>query len=94
MIKWDFDIDYIDEKGQMRKYTPDFIVQLPYKNYLILEVKGKQNARDIQKWDFMRHWCKAVSGSEDLEQKWSFYVSEDAAGGQVHTIIDKILGHL
>ena len=62
-----FNIDYMDEKGKMRNYTPDFIVKLPNEVYLILEVKGIKKKRDIQKWDFMKNWCKAVS--QNLENQ-------------------------
>ncbi len=84
-----FNIDYMDEKGKMRNYTPDFIVRLSNGDHLILEVKGIKKKRDIQKWDFMKNWCKAVS--EDLEQNWHFKISQDSTGGQVHRIIDEIL---
>ena len=84
-----FNIDYMDERGKIRNYTPDFIVKLSNGEHLILEVKGIKKKRDIQKWDFMRNWCKAVS--EDLKQNWHFKISQDSTGGQVHRIIDEIL---
>ena len=85
-----FNIDYIDEKGRMRNYTPDFIIKLPNGKYLILEVKGIKKKRDILKWDFMKNWCKAVS--QDLEdQNWYFKISQDSTGGQIHKLIDEIL---
>ena len=84
-----FNVDYMDEKGKMRNYTPDFIVRLSNGDHLILEVKGIKKKRDIHKWDFMKNWCKAVS--EDLKQDWHFKISQDSTGGQVHRIIDEIL---
>ena len=84
-----FNIDYMDEKGKMRNYTPDFIIKLSNGDHLILEVKGIKKKRDIHKWDFMRNWCKAVS--ENLEKNWHFKISQDSTGGQVHRIIDEIL---
>ena len=86
-----FNIDYMDEKGKMRNYTPDFIVKLSNGDHLILEVKGIKKKRDINKWGFMRNWCKAVS--EDLKKNWHFKISQDSTGGQVHRIIDEILNH-
>ena len=85
----DFNIDYMDEKGKMRNYTPDFIVKLSNGDYLILEVKGIKKKRDIHKWNFMKNWCKAVS--EGLQQNWHFKISQDSTGGQVHRITDEIL---
>ena len=85
-----FNIGYMDEKGKIRSYTPDFIVKLPKGNFLILEVKGIKKKRDIHKWDFMRNWCKALSQSLE-DQNWHFKISQDSTGGQVHRIIDEIL---
>ena len=84
-----FNIDYMDEKGKMRNYTPDFIIKLANGDHLILEVKGIKKKRDIQKWTFMRNWCEAVS--QDLKQNWHFKISQDSTGGRVHRIIDEIL---
>ncbi len=85
-----FNIDYMDEKGKMRNYTPDFIVRLSNGDHLILEVKGIKKKRDIHKWDFMKNWCKAVSESLE-DQNWHFKISQDSTGGQVHRIIKEIL---
>ncbi len=85
-----FVIEYIDKKGKMRKYTPDFIARLSNGDHLILEVKGIRKKRDIQKWDFMKNWTKAVS--ESLKQNWHFKISQDSTGGMVHRIIEEILG--
>ena len=84
-----FNVDYMDEKGKMRNYTPDFIIKLSNGDHLILEVKGIKKKRDIYKWDFMRNWCKAVS--DDLKQNWHFKISQDSTGCQVHRIIAEIL---
>ncbi len=85
-----FEIDYIDEKGKQRAYIPDFIIRLINGDHIILEVKGIKKKRDIQKWDFMENWCRAVS--QDLDQKWHFRVSQDSTGGIVHKIIEEIIG--
>ena len=83
-----FNVTYMDEQGKQRTYIPDFIVKLSNGDHLILEVKGIKKKRDIQKWNFMGNWCKAVS--EDLKKKWHFKISRDSTGGQVHRIIDEI----
>ena len=84
-----FVVEYIDGKGKMRKYAPDFIVRLSNGDFVILEVKGKKKKQDIQKWDFMRNWTKAVSQS--LKKNWHFKISQDSTGGMVHKIIEEIL---
>lgn len=86
-----FEIGYIDEKGKQRNYIPDFIVRLNNGDHLIIEVKGIKKKRDIQKWSFMRNWCKAVS--QDRDQKWYFEISQDSTGGIIHKIIEKILNN-
>ena len=84
-----FTVDYIDGKGKMRKYTPDFVARLSSGDFMILEVKGIKKSRDIQKWDFMRNWTKAVSQS--FKKNWHFKISQDATGGMVHKFIEGIL---
>ena len=84
-----FNIAYTDETGKQRTYIPDFIIKLSNGDHLILEVKGIKKKRDIQKWNFMNNWCKAVS--QNLKKNWWFKISQDATGGQVHQIIDEIL---
>ena len=47
-----FNIDYMDEKGKMRNYTPDFIVNLSNGDRLILEVKGIKKETRYSKMGF------------------------------------------
>ncbi len=85
-----FNVSYRDENGKQRNYIPDFIAKLSNGDHLILEVKGVKKNRDINKWDFMHRWCKAISQSLE-NQNWHFKISQDSTGGQVHKIIDSIL---
>ena len=84
-----FEIDYIDEKGKQRVYIPDFIIKLINDDHIILEVKGIKKKRDIQKWDFMENWCRAIT--QDLGANWYFKKSQDSTGGIVHKIIDEVI---
>jgi type III restriction enzyme len=48
-------------KGVVRKYYPDFIVQLQNDEYLILETKGKDTDLVRTKQVYLREWVKAVN---------------------------------
>ncbi len=84
-----FEINYI-HNGVLHNYTPDFIIRLSDKSFMVLEVKGKKNSKDESKWDYMDLWIKAVN--QDKENGiWRFFVSQDETGQEVHEIINKLL---
>ena len=47
--------------GAIRKYYPDFIIQLTNGKYLLLEVKGQNDDRSKTKRLFLREWIEAVN---------------------------------
>ena len=55
-----FEILYIFD-GIVRKYRPDFIIQLKTGDFLILETKGKETLRDKTKHKFLNEWVHAVN---------------------------------
>jgi len=61
-------------KGVVRKYRPDFIVQLKTGKFLVLEVKGRDSQEDKTKRAFLDEWVKAVNQQGGFGQ-WSCAVS-------------------
>ena len=47
--------------GIVRKYRPDFLIRLACGDMLILEVKGRDSARDEAKRRFLDEWLQAVN---------------------------------
>lgn len=58
----------------MKKYRPDFIVQLKTGDFLVLETKGQDTQQDKTKRTFLDEWVKAVNDKAGFG-KWSWAVS-------------------
>jgi type III restriction enzyme len=72
-----FEILYIFD-GIVRKYRPDFIIQLKTGGFLILETKGKETLRDKTKRKFLNEWVQAVNEHGGFGN-WKQAVSRDPA---------------
>ena len=72
-----FEILYIFD-GIIRKYRPDFIIQLKTGDFLILETKGTDTLRDKTKRKFLNEWVQAVSQHGGFGT-WKWAVSRDPA---------------
>lgn len=70
-----FEILYIFD-GIVRKYRPDFIIQLNTGGFLILETKGKDTLRDKTKRKFLNEWVEAVNEHGGFGN-WNWAVSRD-----------------
>lgn len=70
-----FEVLYI-YKGVVRKYRPDFIIQLASGNTLVLETKGKDTEQDQTKRRFLDEWVKAVNAQGGFGH-WCWDVSKD-----------------
>ncbi|MFQ5715213.1 MAG: BPTD_3080 family restriction endonuclease [Candidatus Scalinduaceae bacterium] len=72
-----FEVIYVFE-GVVRKYRPDFIVQLKTDNFLILETKGQDTQRDKTKRQFLDEWVRAINGHGGFG-RWKWAVSKNPA---------------
>ncbi|MFO7556965.1 MAG: DEAD/DEAH box helicase family protein [Desulfobacterales bacterium] len=72
-----FEIPYIFD-GIVRKYRPDFIIQLKTGDFLILETKGKDTLRDKTKQKFLNEWVQAVNEHGGFGN-WKWAVSRGPA---------------
>ncbi|MBW8041790.1 MAG: type III restriction endonuclease subunit R [Planctomycetes bacterium] len=63
-------------KGVVRKYRPDFIIQLQKGNFLVLEVKGRDSQEDKTKRAFLDEWVRAVNDQGGFNT-WSWAVSKN-----------------
>lgn len=63
-------------KGVVRKYRPDFIIQLKTGVFLVLETKGLDTEQDKTKRSFLDEWVRAVNEKGGFG-KWSWAVSHN-----------------
>lgn len=82
-----FVIEYVYE-GVIRKYVPDFLIKLSNGKMLILETKGKETAKDVEKRKALKEWIKAVNELKEFGE-WYNDVSYNVA--DVDGIIEKYM---
>ena len=82
-----FEILYVFD-GVFKKYIPDFLVRLDNGKTLILETKGQETQRDIEKRKALKEWITAVNQCGDYGE-WCNDVSYNIA--DVDGIIERHL---
>ena len=82
-----FEIEYVYE-GVIRKYVPDFLIKLENGKMLILETKGRETRKDIEKRKALAEWVKAVNELGEFGI-WCNDISFDVA--DVDGIINKYM---
>lgn len=55
-----FEITYLFD-GTFHKYRPDFLIRLDNGHRLILETKGKESEKDVEKREALKEWIEAVN---------------------------------
>jgi type III restriction enzyme len=64
-------------KGVVRKYRPDFLIQLKNDTFLILETQGRDSDRDLIKRKYLDEWVKTVNLDGSFG-KWQWAVSRNS----------------
>lgn len=59
-----FNIDYVDAKGNISSYYPDFIVKTSDKELYIVETKGLEDLDVPLKLERLRKWCEDINASQ------------------------------
>ena len=75
--------------GVVRKYLPDYLIKLDNGMMLLLEVKGQETRRDVEKRKALAEWVETVNGTGEYG-KWCNDVSYSVA--DLDGIINKHLG--
>jgi type III restriction enzyme len=85
-----FEIAYVFD-GEVRKYRPDYLVRMTQGTLLVLEVKGRESARDQTKRRFMDEWVRAVNDTEGHGGfgAWAWAVSRNPS--DVHDVLSECL---
>jgi type III restriction enzyme len=78
MFNIHFKIEYVNSKGEIANYYPDFFVKTNPKHVYIVETKGIEDPDDGKKWNRLVQWCKdaTVLDSQSREFK-PLYVTGD-----------------
>ena len=84
-----FEIAYFYQ-GVIKKYWPDFIIQLSNGVNLVLEVKGRDTLQDKTKRSYLDEWVRAINEHGGFGT-WRWAVSKDPA--DVAGILENIAGN-
>ena len=73
-------LDYVNAAGQLSLYTPDFIVRMSDRNYVLMETKGREDPDVPLKARAAVAWCEAASKA-GKKAKWNYlYVPQGVFG--------------
>lgn len=73
-----FRLDYVNSKGELTNYIPDFFVKLLDGRYCIVETKGLEELDLPLKMERLKQWCSDVNATV-ASHAWSFvYVDQEA----------------
>ena len=73
-----FKLDYVNSRGDISNYYPDFLVKLCDKRIVIVETKGREDLDVPLKMARLRQWCEDVNRVQS-EVRYDFvYVDEES----------------
>lgn len=65
MFNIHFKIEYVNTRGEISNYYPDFFVRTSPKFLYIVETKGIEDPNDGRKWNRLVQWCNDATGADD-----------------------------
>jgi len=72
-----FRLDYVNAKGDISNYYPDFIVKISESQYSIVETKGQEDLDVPLKMERLKQWCEDIN-KEQKEKIFDFvFVDEE-----------------
>ena len=72
-----FKLDYVDAKGNISNYYPDFLVKVSDKETFIVETKGREELDVPLKMQRLRQWCEDINHAQTDVAYDYVYVDED-----------------
>ena len=73
-----FKLDYVNAKGDISNYYPDFIVKLKDGSQVIVETKGQEDLDVPQKMERLRQWCEDINRIQsDVRYDFAYVPEED-----------------
>jgi type III restriction enzyme len=70
-----FRLDYVNAKGDISNYYPDFIVRISDSQYFIVETKGQEDLDVPLKMERLKQWCEDINKKQ--QEKTFDYVFVD-----------------
>ena len=74
-----FSVEYINSKGLLSLYYPDFIVEDTNNNVWIIETKGNEDLDVLPKWKRLKLWCEDATTSDTAGRHFSaLFIKHDS----------------
>jgi type III restriction enzyme len=78
ILSINFKIEYVNARGEIANYYPDFIVKVDSSTIYIVETKGLEDLDTARKWHRLVRWCEDASETDLNERKFiPLYVTQD-----------------
>lgn len=78
MFNIHFKIEYVNTKGEIANYYPDFFVRTNPEHLYIVETKGVEDPDDGKKWNRLVQWCKDATAADSQGREFKpLYVTGD-----------------
>jgi type III restriction enzyme len=78
MFNIHFKIEYVNTKGEIANYYPDFFVRTNPEFLFIVETKGIEDPDDGKKWNRLVQWCKDATAADSQGRTFKpLYVTGD-----------------
>ena len=72
-----FKIDYVNAKGEISNYYPDFIVKKSKEEIFIIETKGLEDLDVPLKMERLKQWCEDINSAQsDVKYDYVFVDEE------------------
>ena len=72
-----FYMDYLNAKGQIRKFFPDFLIKVSNNETCILETKGREDENDLRKKIRLSQWCNDMNSYQNIKKYIPLYIKQD-----------------
>ncbi len=78
MINSNFKIEYVNSRGEISNYFPDFIVMPKKQQIYIIETKGLEDIETARKWKRLVKWCEDATEIDSYQRQFfPLYVTQD-----------------
>jgi type III restriction enzyme len=78
ILSINFKIEYVNSRGEIANYYPDFIVKVNSSTIYIVETKGLEDVDTARKWRRLVRWCEDASETDLNERRFiPIYVTEE-----------------
>jgi type III restriction enzyme len=78
ILSINFKVEYVNARGEIANYYPDFIVKLNSNTIFVIETKGLEDVDTGKKWQRLVRWCADATETDLNERRFlPLYVTQE-----------------